>query len=370
MKLTFIQTGDFHLDCPLGIFENSPTRKTELLETISLIFKEARNKKVDFLFLTGDIFDNDYLSRESLDFLRRQMDTITDTRIYISPGNHDYIGRSSAYVSEKWPDNVYIFKNTETIEDKGILITGTAFRALNEKESLLGNSFFNNKGRNKDKFNIIISHGGPNLRSYNPMTNEELKEYNLALLGHIHNYQIRENISYAGAPYSRNFSEEGPHGYIYGEILKGEVKLNFIELPGRSYKTVEVNLLGEGEIRDNESLKALIEDRLNNEGATSEDVIRVRLTGFIERGSFLNAKYIESKLTLYPHLKIDFSRLRLVSEDDLEGENSLLRKYMEEVDLIPIDGETLIEDVKVKGEEIRRLAKDLGVKALSGFIKR
>ena len=91
---------------------------------------------------------------------------------------------------------------------------------------------------NKDKINILITHGTLNGGTiedmqYNPLNKTKLKQigFDYVALGHIHkpdyNNEESQRIIYPGSPISMGFDELGKHGVIVGELTKEEIKLEF-----------------------------------------------------------------------------------------------------------------------------------------------
>lgn len=372
---TFIASSDFHLDCPIKIFENSELRRTELLETISRIFKDAQDEKVNYLFLTGDIFDNEFVEDRTLRFLKDKMEMIRDIKIFITPGNHDFIGKNSAWVDYPWPENVHVFGEYETIKIDGILISGVGFMSNNEENSLIPEDISINPFKRVNSIansliHILLLHGGPGLRGYNPIDITALKNYTHVIGGHIHNYKSNGNLTYSGAPYSRSFSESGIHGYIKGFIFDKDVKIEFRPIEGRRYETIEIDLNFGEEIKDNNDVIKLIEEEINTRNLNSDDVIRIFLGGFIEVGDVINEDYIVNKLSHYKNLQLNLSKLSFNNLNELMKEGTITKRYIEKLNynknnlvISNNDGNNSLENE----EKVRDLALKIGLKALSGY---
>ena len=111
-KIKIIHAADLHFDTPFQDVskEQSNINREELKEVFLNIINFAKENPVDILLLAGDIFDNFTVSRQTLHFLENCFDKIKNTRIFISPGNHDPYGQNSFYKLINFPSNVHIFK--------------------------------------------------------------------------------------------------------------------------------------------------------------------------------------------------------------------------------------------------------------------
>jgi len=104
--ITWVTTGDFHLRLidPLGkpLKDNLNSRLLDKLGVIGRIFAFAVSKKVDFVVITGDIFE----SSNPVPLLRQKFSEMLEILIankittFIVSGNHDSSDNMNAYESE------------------------------------------------------------------------------------------------------------------------------------------------------------------------------------------------------------------------------------------------------------------------------
>ena len=277
-KVKIVHTADLHFDTPFNEVDDKQRaiNKEELKEVFKNIINFCKEKQVDILLLAGDIFDNLTLNRETIYFLENVFNNIKETRVFISPGNHDPYNNNSFYKLIKWPENVYIFKDKLEkvyIKELETNVWGAAFNEKYVRESLIRGFSQNNK-----EINIMAIHGEISSSSegneYNPITLKDIKESGMdyIALGHRHNFSgvLKEGntfYSYSGCPQGRGFDETGDKGIIYGYVSKGAVELSFIKTCKRNYEEVYVdisNLFGYEEV-----IKKILdvikeEDRKNN----------------------------------------------------------------------------------------------------------
>lgn len=302
-RVKIVHTADLHFDTPFNEVDEKQRliNKEELKEVFKNIINFCKEKHVDILLLAGDIFDNLTLSRETIHFIENIFNDIKETRVFISPGNHDPYDNNSFYKLINWPKNVHVFKgNLEKvyIEELKTNVWGAAFNGKYVRKSIL-------KGfsQNDEEINIMVIHGelssSEEGNEYNPITLKNIRESGMdyIALGHRHNFSgvLKEGstfYSYSGCPQGRGFDETGDKGIVYGYIAKGFVELSFIKTCKRNYEEVYVdisNLFGYEEIREKilESIKE--KDRKNN-------LYKIILKGEVSEKFHIEEKIVKSKL--------------------------------------------------------------------------
>lgn len=302
-RVKIVHTADLHFDTPFNEVDEKQRliNKEELKEVFKNIINFCKEKHVDILLLAGDIFDNLTLSRETIHFIENIFNDIKETRVFISPGNHDPYDNNSFYKLIKWPENVYVFKgNLEKvyIEELKTNVWGAAFNGKYVRKSIL-------KGfsQNDEEINIMVIHGelssSEEGNEYNPITLKNIRESGMdyIALGHRHNFSgvLKEGstfYSYSGCPQGRGFDETGDKGIVYGYVAKEFAELSFIKTCKRNYEEVYVdisNLFGYEEIREKilDSIKE--NDRKNN-------LYKIILKGEVSEKFHIEEKIVKSKL--------------------------------------------------------------------------
>ena len=302
-KVKIVHTADLHFDTPFNEVDDKQRaiNKEELKEVFKNIINFCKEKQVDILLLAGDIFDNLTLSRETIHFIENVFNDIKETRVFISPGNHDPYNNKSFYKLIKWPENVYIFKEKLEkvyIKELETNVWGAAFNEKYVRESLIKGFSQNNK-----EINIMVIHGEISSsidgNEYNPITLKDIKESGMdyIALGHRHNFSgiLKEgntSYSYSGCPQGRGFDENGDKGIIYGYVAKGAVELNFIKTCKRNYEEIYVdvsNSFGYEELREKILNTIKEEDRKNN-------LYKIILKGEVSEKFHIEEKVLKSKL--------------------------------------------------------------------------
>ena len=343
-KVKIVHTADLHFDTPFKDVGEKQSRinKEELKEVFIRIIHICKQKSVDILLLAGDIFDNFTLNRETLYFIENSFKELENTRVFISPGNHDPYGNNSFYKLIKWPSNVHIFKdNIEKvyIKELDINVWGAAFKDKYVRESIL-NGFV----ERNDKINLMVIHGElANSKvgnEYNPITTSDISKSGMdyIALGHRHGFSgINKEgstfFAYSGCPQGRGFDELGDKGIIYGYVSKGAVDLDFVRTSKRNYEEVEVDIsdsFGYEEVRNIILASVKEEDR-------NENLYKLILKGEISEEFNIDEELLRERLAqdFYFCKVIDKTRVKLDLEEISRGysvKGIFAKKLMEELD--------------------------------------
>ena len=364
-KIKILQAGDLHFDTPFKDLDKniSIISKEELLEVFSKIIDISMENSVDILLLTGDIFDNLTINKKTLIFIKNQIERISNTRVFISPGNHDPYNEKSFYKMINWPDNVHIFKGSiekVVLEDLNTVVWGAAFNEYHVRKSLLKNINTDN-----NYINIMTIHGDisntDDGNEYNPMTRRDIENSKLdyIAIGHRHNFSgiLRENntfYAYAGCPQGRGFDEVGDKGIILGEVTKGAVDLNFIRTSKRNYYVEEIDI-SDSVSYDEVRLRIL---SAINEEERKNNLYKLILKGQIESYINLNESVILEKI------KKDFYFVKVIDKTEVKLD---FDKISEDYSIKGVYAKKLLEKMEEEDcdKEILQMALKLGIQSLS-----
>lgn len=252
--MKFVHIADVHLDTPFKTISDRADigieRRLEQREALKKVINYIKENNIEYLFISGDLYDQEYIRESSISFLNDLFKQIPNTNIYIAPGNHDPYLKNSFYATYAWTDNVKIFTNTvEKVENDEVNIYGYGFNSFEMDNNQLENINIDDE----DKVNILITHGDLNDSKYNPIKLNDLKQkgFDYVALGHIHKRDDNTNIVYPGSLISLGFDELGEHGMIVGEIENKELNKKFIKVDEREFVEYELdvsNILSEEEL--------------------------------------------------------------------------------------------------------------------------
>lgn len=253
--MKFVHIADLHLDCPfvaLAQNENMAIqRRIEQRQVLANIVEYIRDNHITYFFIAGDLYEHSFINQSTIHYVNQLFQSIPDTTIFITPGNHDPYLQNSFYHTYQWAKNVHIFKKEiERIELPEVDIYGYGFDDFYmEKQQLEGII------KNPKKINILITHGDleaseTSQNTYNPLKTKELKMlgFDYIALGHIHKKSdqdaIQQKIVYPGSTISLGFDELGERGMIVGDIEKERCYLEFIPVKSKQFLKQEIDITG------------------------------------------------------------------------------------------------------------------------------
>ena len=339
-----LHIGDIHLDSPFSLFdvEKSQARRNELRGTFTSVMMYAKMKEADVVIISGDLFDSEFVTKETLNLLVSQFAGNPDCRFVITPGNHDPATAKSAYLKAKFPENVYIFKS-ESIEklsfgDIGVDIYGFAYTQETYEQNPLEKPI----ETDKSKINILAAHADITNRKsvYCPMKEWDfaVSGFDYVALGHIHSGGEIEKIgetyyAYCGCPEGRSFDECGVKGgiFINAEKKDGELKIDF-EHPRfckKRYEKAEVDV--SGTLTREEAVSA-IKKAVTENGWGRDTLLRVHLCGVVSPSADFGAESITAQETGVFYIEVeDFTRPLLDYEElknDITIKGAIFRELL------------------------------------------
>lgn len=315
--MKILHSADWHLDTPFQgrTPEQAQTLRRALLQVPGKIAQLCRNHKCDMMLLSGDLFDGAY-TQESLQALRSALQE-TAVPVFITPGNHDFTGNDSPWLTQSWPENVHIFTKPamEVVELPALncRVYGAGFTGMDCEALLEG--FRAGDGT----VNIGILHGDPTQPNspYCPISQAQVAGSNLAYLalGHIHKggqFTAGNTLcAWPGCPMGRGYDEQGEKGVLLVSI-EDTVQAQFIPLDVPRFYDWEVSAEQDAE----KQLEALLPPVGN------EYHYRITFTGESEP---LALAALQDTFSRFPNLTLRDKTVppldiwRSVGEDSFEG---------------------------------------------------
>ena len=346
--MKFIHMADMHFDIPFTVLNNrnqlGEKRRLEQREAFKNIIEYIKENNIDYLFISGDLYENEYIRKSTIDYINNLFKEIPDTKVYIAPGNHDPYINGSMYKTADWNDNVKIFSNNiEVVENEDCNIYGYGFGDFYCRTSDVQDIVI----ENKDKINILVTHGTLNGGTiedmeYNPLNKNRLKQigFDYIALGHIHkpdyNNEPDQRIVYPGSPISMGFDELGKHGVIYGELTKENISLKFIPIDKREFKEKELD------ISDVNNIEELVE-KINK--LELEDNVFYKLIFIGDKNFEINInnlfKYIDNEniIKIKNNTKLKIELEEIAKNNNLKG--LFVKEILDELNKDNYDKDTL-----------------------------
>ncbi|MEG9296240.1 DNA repair exonuclease [Mangrovibacillus sp. Mu-81] len=260
-KIRFIHCADLHLDSPFIGLKHLPADLFDRIQNSTFaafekLVKEAVQRRIDFMIISGDLFDEEDRSIRAQAKLLKQFNLLDASGIpvYVIHGNHDHLG--SFRLNLDMPGNVHIFdvktEVKELLTKSGALVKLAGFsygtRHIRERR-------ITDYPRHIEADYVIgLLHGSEGSihsshEHYAPFTIKELKEkdYHYWALGHIHQRQLLNSdppIVYPGNIQGRHRKETGEKGCYLVELHERDAALEFIPTQDILWERVEVSLSG------------------------------------------------------------------------------------------------------------------------------
>lgn len=317
--MDFIHIADLHLDGKTkNVGENSGKRRHQILDAFVRLIDYIRNKKIKYLFIAGDLYEHKYIKDSTIEILIKLFKSIKDTKIFIAPGNHDPYIKDSVYDRFKFPENVYIFKNMESIETEDANIQGFGFTDFYPPKNV---NFGNIKPINNGKKNILIVHTDIYSKKYEydkEISKLLLKKFDYIAMGHIHkgNFKKDSNAIYPGSFVELSFkaASDGYTGAIYGSFEKGILRKEILTFDDIKY--IEYNV----DISLERSISSLL-ITMNNLKFEDNKIVRIVLTG--EKTFAIDKKFLLDNIR-------NKNIIQIVDNTKLKID---VKKYKEEISL-------------------------------------
>jgi exonuclease SbcD len=229
--MKIVHFADLHLDSQfawLGASGDVARRRREALRDALLsITALTRDIEADALFCGGDLYEQDFFTRDTGEFLKQTFAQLDPVPVYIAPGNHDWYGPESLYSQVDWSPNVHIFSTDRlaSLELRdGLTLWGAAHRAPANTTGFLDGFSVTGTG-----VHVALFHGaerswlteqGESKEPHAPFEASQIVDAGLhhAFLGHYHRPRDGERHTYPGNPEPLSFGEDGLRGAVVATI--------------------------------------------------------------------------------------------------------------------------------------------------------
>ncbi|MBQ7363638.1 MAG: DNA repair exonuclease [Clostridia bacterium] len=159
-KIKFLHCSDIHLDAPyVGLSsEKTDERRRELRTTFMRMMEFVRERAVDYVLISGDLFETKFATNTTAEILIREFRNCPETKFIIAPGLHDAYDDNPIYASGRLPDNCFVFSSESLsrfdFEEDRVTVYGWAFK----KSSLTTSPLFDNHVDDGSKINIVCGY--------------------------------------------------------------------------------------------------------------------------------------------------------------------------------------------------------------------
>ena len=325
--MKFLHMADMHLDGQFTSLADkgnlSIQRRLEQRKAMKDIVEYIKQTKIEYFFISGDLYEQEYIRKSTIEYINNLFREIPDVEIFISPGNHDPYIKNSFYRTYNWAENVHIFTNElEVIENKDVDIYGYGFDNF-----YMENKYTKIEIKNPEKINVLVTHGSLDSsdtlqKQYNPIKSNDLKKmgFDYIALGHIHKASYNDydgqRIVYPGSCISLGFDELGKRGVIVGQIEKDNYEIAFIPL---KIKTFEEEFLDISNLNSQDDLLQKLDEIKLDKDSYYKIVLEGSANFTINKSEILNLVQNENIIKIKDETKSSYDIDKISKEQTLAG---------------------------------------------------
>ncbi len=251
--MRILHTADLHL----GIGKSGSSARVERFLVFRRVLNLVEETDADILLISGDFIEQDKIEASELAEVIELLSKL-ETRVFISPGNHDPASPVSIYRQNSFSNNVHVFLEPKTLilPELKLSVSGAGFKTLYQREGLVPelSRTWAEADVPENYLNLALLHGeytGQTNSIYNPIKQSHLlnSPFDYLALGHIHKPNLKLECAgetyyaQAGSPEPLDHSEVGVKGVHLLEFTnKRLVRHDYISTARNIFLDVHVNL--------------------------------------------------------------------------------------------------------------------------------
>lgn len=303
--IRFLHISDVHLDTPfVGLTsDKSEERRRELRSTFMRMMDHVKERGINYVLISGDLFDTEYATNHTAEVLIREFNNCPNTQFIIAPGKRDFYNENPIYSSGRLPANCHVFSDEGLgrfdFEEDRVTVYGWAF--MNSEHNV--NPLYDRIVDDSSKINIVCGYcdlDGELDGGKCPVPLTSLKEFgaDYYALGGRHEGTGFVDFgpsmyAYSGSLVSCGFEDNGLGAallytvkYLDGELSIDTKTLNFGHV---KFVTEQIDISG---VNTNNEIISRITKLISENKYGSETALRVILTGYVEP-TFIVPKHLE-----------------------------------------------------------------------------
>ncbi len=332
--IKIMHTGDIHLDSPFSSLTSrqAEIRRNELRAAFTSMMTYAKMNNTDLMLIAGDVFDAEYVTRETLSLLCREFENYKNP-IFITPGNHDPASEKSVWMRDIFPDNVYVFKSEElekfSLPSLPIDVYGFGYTSREMPNVPIRSHTVDDKSR----INLLLCHADMLSKTSKccPVTSEDIDSFgaDYTALGHIHNVSSVEighdgRWCYCGCLEGRSFDETGSKGACIVQINKvgeeSDIAIKRVRFSKRKYEKGELDVTG---ANSNSDIGAKIEEYVSSHKYGNDTLLSLNLIGRLSPEIIVDTEELASRLYDLFMLKVCDNTLPQIDTESLSCDLTL-----------------------------------------------
>ena len=306
--LKIIHTSDLHIGAKFGTFgEKAEAQRKAILNALAKIVDMAIERSAHIVLISGDLFDSNFPSRASVDFVKSQFNRLNEAKIHaaILPGTHDCLSQDSIYKRERFGAEmpfVFVFDDASVMQKEFTDINLTLFAKPNtaNKSTESPTAFLESVVKSAStKYKVAMAHGSVQIEGKAaaddmPITLREISSSGVQYLalGHWHGCQefsFGSTIAwYAGSPEITYQEGKGGLGQGYAvlvEIDDGAVEAEPVRVSEKELREIDIDM----QIYENmDNVYHEIE-----KSAGHNVILRANIFGFSDAAGLIDAEKME-----------------------------------------------------------------------------
>jgi DNA repair exonuclease SbcCD nuclease subunit len=253
----------------------------------------VRNGGINYVFISGDLFESEYATNNTIELLVREFRNCPDTNFIIAPGCSDSYNGNPIYESGRLPSNCYIFDSESMtrfdFDDDKVRIYGWGFTSPELRE----NPLIDKQVDDISKINIVVGYAdidGSISSEKCPISTADLKRFgaDYYAFGSRHDggdfVSLEDSMySYSGALESIGFDNPGIGGaklvvvkYSGGELSIDAKNMSFGQI---AFRTERMDITG---VSTNHEIINRVSRLVSEKKYGSETALKVELVGDID----------------------------------------------------------------------------------------
>lgn len=320
--MRFIHTADWQLGLKLRYIEPERAAQLRLLrfQTVRRIAKAAVEHRADFVLVAGDVFDDNGVGRDTLQWAHDVLVEFGDIPVILLPGNHDAATEDSALARLNQPSNVRIANKREVIEIAGASVYPCPLSRRHESDDPSAWLPHRQPG---EGVRIALAHGGiinfapdssaPNLIDAGIII---AKGFDYLALGDWHGtLRYNDRVWYSGAHEATRFKESDPGNILLVEIEQAGAVPVVTKIPVQTASWLTWNL----EFTDDAQVDEL-RARLESLPAIASTLVQVNVGGSLSLSGRDKFDQVISEFSdRLAHLRCDPDPIQTIpTDEDLE----------------------------------------------------
>ncbi len=294
-KIIFLHCSDIHLDAPyVGLSsEKTDERRRELRTTFMRMMEFVRERAIDYVLISGDLFETKFATNTTAEILIREFRNCPDTIFIIAPGRHDAYDDNPIYASGRLPDNCRVFSSESLsrfdFEKDRVTVYGWAFK----KDSLTSSPLFDNHVDDGSKINIVCGVAdldGPLDSTLCPVSSADMVHFGADYYAFGGRHAKTEFVKRGGSMYSYSGSLEctgfenpafGGVKFLNVDYSDGELSMDgkHVSFGRLSFVTEQIDITG---VSANNEITNRISKLIGTKKYGIDTALRVELVGSID----------------------------------------------------------------------------------------